>query len=248
MEFWWCYEGRDLQHVWALGLSCAAFAKCQEQLQLIYLPPLRPPKKSITNYCNFYLYPEKKEQPKFHKKTLPHLQDPHLLALTFSGLLFVLFMLLLILLLVAAFCVHVAACCCCCSCCCLCLFLLFVHLLLLFSAFDSVCLSLCLLVEFWWCLKCRGPEMCAFGVLWLSCEAPAAPKPPGFHTTGQEPKRAHLSTPVFKNTTKIPREDTQRDKKRAKFWAGRSRIGRSRSRSLAHPPSPGVEDPPGSCS
>ena len=31
-------------------------------------------------------------------------------------------------------------------------------------------------VEFW-CLKCRGPEMCTIGVLWLSCEAPAAPKP-----------------------------------------------------------------------
>ena len=44
-----------------------------------------------------------------------------------------------------------------------------------------------LLVEFWWCLKRRGPEMCTFGVLWLSCEARAAPKPPGFHTTTREP-------------------------------------------------------------
>ena len=43
-----------------------------------------------------------------------------------------------------------------------------------------------LLVEFWWCLKRRGAQMCAFGVLWLLCEAPAAPKPPGFHTTAQE--------------------------------------------------------------
>ena len=38
----------------------------------------------------------------------------------------------------------------------------------------------------------RGPEMCTFGVLVLSCEAPAAPKPPGFHTTTREPKRAYL--------------------------------------------------------
>ena len=30
------------------------------------------------------------------------------------------------------------------------------------------------LVEFWWCLKRRDAQMCAFGVLWLSCEAPAA--------------------------------------------------------------------------
>ena len=29
-------------------------------------------------------------------------------------------------------------------------------------------------VEFWWCLKPRGAQMCTFGVLWLSCEAPAA--------------------------------------------------------------------------
>ena len=42
--------------------------------------------------------------------------------------------------------------------------------------------------EFWWCLKRRGAQMCAFGVLWLSYEAPAAPKPPGFHTTTREPK------------------------------------------------------------
>ena len=36
-----------------------------------------------------------------------------------------------------------------------------------------LCLSGCLLVEFWWCLKWWGPEMCTFGVLGLSCEAPA---------------------------------------------------------------------------
>ena len=36
-------------------------------------------------------------------------------------------------------------------------------------------LSGCLLVEFWWCLKRWRPQMCAFGVLWLLCEAPEAP-------------------------------------------------------------------------
>ena len=36
-----------------------------------------------------------------------------------------------------------------------------------------LCLSGCLLVEFWWCLKCQSPHMCAFGVLGLLCEAPA---------------------------------------------------------------------------
>ena len=91
-----------------------------------------------------------------------------------------------------------------------------------------LCLSGCLLVEFWWCLKRRGPEMCTFGVLGLSCASPGgpvwwgrrgftrqpeSPKVPGFHTTTREPKRAHLSVPVFKNTTKIQREDPQREKK-----------------------------------
>ena len=42
------------------------------------------------------------------------------------------------------------------------------------SFFSS--LSGGLLVEFWWCLKRRCAQMCTFGVLGLSCEAPAAPK------------------------------------------------------------------------
>ena len=67
--------------------------------------------------------------------------------------------------------------------------------------------------------------MCTFGVLGLSCEVLAAPKPSGFHTTTREPKRAHLSFPAFENTTKIQREDTQRETKRAKFWAVRRSRG-----------------------
>ena len=63
-----------------------------------------------------------------------------------------------------------------------------------------LCLSGCLLVEFW-CSKRRSPSMCAFG----------------------EPKRAHLRVLAFKNTTKIQREDTQRDTKRAKMVAGKGR-------------------------
>ena len=49
-------------------------------------------------------------------------------------------------------------------------------------------LSGCFLVEFWF-FQGRSPQMCTFGVLGLSCEAPAAPKPRGFHTTAREPKR-----------------------------------------------------------
>ena len=44
---------------------------------------------------------------------------------------------------------------------------------------SFLCLSRCLLVEFWWCLKRQNPQMCTFGVLRLSCETQAPPKPPG---------------------------------------------------------------------
>ena len=63
-------------------------------------------------------------------------------------------------------------------------------------------------------LKCARLEF-------LGCRVkpPAAPKPPGFHTTTRGPKRAHLSFPAFKNT-KIPREDLQREEKRTNYEAG----------------------------
>ena len=66
------------------------------------------------------------------------------------------------------------------------------------------------------------PEMCTFGL--SGCrEAPAASGPPGSHTTAREPKRTHSRAPAFENTTKIQREDTQRErereKKKTKFWA-----------------------------
>ena len=40
--------------------------------------------------------------------------------------------------------------------------------------FHSLCSIWASFVEFRWCLKCRGPPKCTFGVLGLSCEAPAA--------------------------------------------------------------------------
>ena len=69
------------------------------------------------------------------------------------------------------------------------------------------------------------------GVLWLSCEAPAARSvgPPGFHTTAREPKCAQLSAPALQTPPKFhektPRERTKNEisveesKKSAKFWA-----------------------------
>ena len=42
-------------------------------------------------------------------------------------------------------------------------------------SFFLLSLGVCFLVEFWWCLKRQDAQRCAFGVLWLSCETPAAP-------------------------------------------------------------------------
>ena len=47
-----------------------------------------------------------------------------------------------------------------------------------------------------------------------------APKPPLFHTTAKEPKRAHLRALAFKNTIKIQRKDQQERVKRMKTVAG----------------------------
>ena len=53
--------------------------------------------------------------------------------------------------------------------------------------------------------------MFTFGVPGLLCEAPAPRKPPGFHTTAREPKRAHFRASAFKKTTKY-NEKTQRER------------------------------------
>ena len=87
--------------------------------------------------------------------------------------------------------------------------------------FRSFLLSGGLLVEFWWCLKRRGAQMCTFGVLRLSCEAPAAPGAAGVSHDNQRAQTCTFERPgASKNTTKIQREDTQRGKKRTKFVAG----------------------------
>ena len=44
----------------------------------------------------------------------------------------------------------------------------------------------CLLVEFWWCLKRRGPEMCTSGVLGLSCASPGGRSGTLFQLDGKQ--------------------------------------------------------------
>ena len=58
-------------------------------------------------------------------------------------------------------------------------------------------------VEFWWCLKRRGPEMCTFGVLGLSCASPDSPRTPNVHISGFL---------AFKYTNRIPRKDPKRER------------------------------------
>ena len=45
---------------------------------------------------------------------------------------------------------------------------------------------------------------------------PRRPKPPGFTRQPENSKRAHLSAPAFRNTTKIPREDPHEREERTK--------------------------------
>ena len=49
--------------------------------------------------------------------------------------------------------------------------------------------------------------------LWLSCKTPPASGPPGLHTTARELQTRTFERPGASNTTKIPREDPQRESK-----------------------------------
>ena len=60
----------------------------------------------------------------------------------------------------------------------------------------------------------RGPSNVHVWALWLLCETPEALGPPGLRTRTRELQTCTLERPGLQNTTKIPREDTQRGKKR----------------------------------
>ena len=85
-------------------------------------------------------------------------------------------------------------------------------------------------VEFWCCAGTA--QMCTFGVLRLSCEARAAAQ------------TRTLKGPGASNTTKIPREDTQRGKKKNEFCGGKGNkernFGRSRGRAVPGRAVPGA--------
>ena len=66
--------------------------------------------------------------------------------------------------------------------------------------------------------------------LGLSCETPAAPPDRAAGARKRQPensKRAHFRAPALQNTTKIPREDSQRDTETAKRWREREEKARN---------------------
>ena len=90
-----------------------------------------------------------------------------------------------------------------------------------------------------WVLVSRFP--CgSFKVLVWSCSVPRERPFPGPPFPGKTfprppfpgPKRAHLSAPALQNTTKIPREDPQKGKKRTNFAAGQGK----KKREISGPP------------
>ena len=94
-----------------------------------------------------------------------------------------------------------------------------------FSFFPS--LSGGLLVEFWWCLKTRTLK-CA-RLEFAGCRVkPRRPRSRrGFTRQPESSKSAHM-----RNTTKNPREDPQRGKKRTNFVAGQGK----KKREISGPP------------
>ena len=91
------------------------------------------------------------------------------------------------------------------------------------SFFSS--LSGGLLVEFWWCFEApvhSNVHIWSSRVVVCEPRRPRLVGPPGFHTTTQEPKRAHLRVPVFKNT-KIHRKGPTREGEKNKNCGGREK-------------------------
>ena len=82
-----------------------------------------------------------------------------------------------------------------------------------------------------------GPSNEHVWALGLSCETSAASGPPGLHTTARELQTRTFEFPGASNTTKIPREDSQRETKRAKMGAGEKKRAKfwAPHPSLSHP-------------
>ena len=80
-----------------------------------------------------------------------------------------------------------------------------------------------LLVEFWWCLKRRGAQMCTFGVLGLSCASPGGPVWWGRRGFTRQPEspNVHISGSRFSKTPTKFHERTPRERKKNESCGGR---------------------------
>ena len=83
--------------------------------------------------------------------------------------------------------------------------------------------------------------MCTFGLSTLRVKPPAAPKPPGLHTTTRELRTCTFQGPGASNTTKIQRKDPQEMERRMKK-AGEEKKKRE---ILGLPPHPSGPHPSG---
>ena len=82
------------------------------------------------------------------------------------------------------------------------------------------------LVEFLWCLKCRGPEMCTFGVLGLSCASPGGPVWWGRPGVSHDNPRAQTCTfqgSGLQNTTKIQPRKRPRETQKERNGGGKGK-------------------------
>ena len=82
---------------------------------------------------------------------------------------------------------------------------------------------MCLLVEFWTCTF-DGPR--------ASKHHPKSMRPPGFHTTAREPKRAHLSAPALQTSPEFHERTPRERERRKKIVAG----GGKKKREILGPP------------
>ena len=98
----------------------------------------------------------------------------------------------------------------------------------IFALFLS--LSGGLLVEFWWCLKHRGTQMCMFGVLGLSCASPGGPEGRRGFTRHTESPNVLISGPrCFKHHQNSTRRPPEREKERK--WGREGKKARNFGRS-----------------
>ena len=89
-----------------------------------------------------------------------------------------------------------------------------------------------LLVEFWWCLKRRDPQMCTFGLSGCRVKPQRLRGRMGFTRQPENSKRAHLSAPTLQTPPKFHEKTPEREEKN-EFCGGR---GKKKREILGLPP------------